>query len=86
MSAPAFLNYMHVFYIHTHTHTDIYWVGQKFHLGFSIAVYGKMQMNFLDNPIYTYTYILIIDTHISYTHTHTHIYIYITDTYQGRKI
>ena len=30
-----------------------YWVGQKVHSGFSITSYGKTQINFLANPIFS---------------------------------
>ena len=30
----------------------LYWVGQKVHLGFFVRCFGKIQTNFLANPIY----------------------------------
>lgn len=32
---------------------NIYWVGQKLHLGFSVTYYGETQTNFLASPIFS---------------------------------
>lgn len=40
-----------------HVILHLYWLGQKVHSGFSVRCNGKIQTNFLANPIF-YSYVL----------------------------